>query len=79
MTYETAVVIVVFMIVLCVAYGLTLLARGNSSERKMKHAEFNAKLPLDHEEDLLKIAANRDVEIAKATRKEPMRTIEHND
>lgn len=74
----TATVVIVAMIVTCVAYGLTLLANGRSADRKKQHEEYKMRLPLDHEETMIKVAANRDIEITKATKKEPsnMKVIE---
>lgn len=77
MDYMTGMVVIVAMIVGCVVYGLTLLAKGKASERQIRHTEYNSRLPLDHTESMLKIAANRDIEVAKATKKEPVKVIEN--
>ncbi|CAN7377363.1 hypothetical protein LJR220_003360 [Bradyrhizobium sp. LjRoot220] len=57
-------------------YAIHSIGRGKDRDSKVKHDEFKAALEPGHREAMTKIAANRDIEIAKATKKEPSPVID---
>jgi len=64
-------VIIAAIAAFVVIYGICAAARGAAAERRIKHEEFRARLPLEHQERLSSISANRDVEMAKSLKAEP--------
>lgn len=61
----------------CLAFGIYRASRSTDKDRATKHAEFNASLELTHRERMASIGAHRDEEIAKATGKPPVQTLDN--
>lgn len=73
-----AVVIVFAIIGVTVMFITTRVNASKDYQRKLNHQEFEARLNLEHEETMAKVLSNRDIEIAKATHKEPSTTLDGN-
>lgn len=71
MEYTTAAVAIVVIGALVIAYLINRVNSGQSSERMIKHQEFLKTLEPNHAVRMAEITANRDIEIAKVTKKEP--------
>ena len=71
MEVSTAVVLIAAIAAAVTTYAIFSVKRGADRDSKVKHEEFKANLQPTHLERMASIAASRDAEIAKATKKEP--------
>lgn len=72
MDYATAAFLIAIIIGSVAGYAIMRVSNGATRDRELRHKEFTAQLEPLHLERMATIGANRDAEIAKATRKDPM-------
>ena len=77
MDWPLAAVAIVAIVTTGVGYVVYTTRRAAKENRAVSHIEFDASLEPTHRERMASIAAQRDAEIAKATRRDPVKTIEH--
>jgi len=76
METTTAVFLVSIVVASVIVYAIRATTSAADKDRAVRHEEAKAKLPLDHQEQMARIAAQRDSEIAKATGKNTPATID---
>jgi hypothetical protein len=72
----TGAVIIAAMVCSVIVYAIYRNERRGADERRIQHDEFKARLQPSHEQAMLKILADRDAEIAKATKSAPAPMLE---